>query len=95
MHLGTIAERLPLNMEVITYSFTLCLALSTDNRKCVALTRTETEGPGKEPDDEVTAALERAAAELVIESSVTQDTSANAALTAAAGASYRQHGIIR
>ncbi|KAK9901282.1 hypothetical protein WJX75_004086 [Coccomyxa subellipsoidea] len=57
--------------------------------------RTETEGPGKEPDDEVTAALERAAAELVIESSVTQDTSANAALTAAAGASYRQHGIIR
>ncbi|BDA45296.1 probable nuclear control of ATPase protein 2 at C-terminar half [Coccomyxa sp. Obi] len=57
--------------------------------------REEPSQPAEDSEDNVGKAIERAAVELVFESSVAPATSANAALSAAASASWRRHGIIR
>lgn len=51
--------------------------------------------PAEDSEDKAGSAIERAAVELVFEPSVDPTTSANAALSAAASASLRRHGIIR
>ncbi len=61
----------------------------------VWVVREEPSQPAEDYEDNIANAIERAAIELAFEPTVDPTTSANAALSVAACASLRRHGIIR